>query len=1178
LRSELKKILASLLTVALVVGLLPGYAMAATGSNDADVITSIGYTNTDTVKLSTSGQRSITLTATYAYVSAGTSSDTSDDIKTFDLSSGINAEYNSAYDNFVISFSNSGVATIGGSAITMTVDYTLASDTSTTYETVYSVSVVAASYVKPTFTGTITKTAKLVNSSAEITFSEDDFTAKYTENDGGSLGYIAVTKGTNPDFGTLEYKGTELDPDSATLISMSNIESGYLTFQATGTGTVAYTVVAYASDDKSTAIGSVTVTIKIQAVSTPTISSTVSKSISSGSSTSFSLSDFSNCYSLDSGTLSAITVTPTTATYGTWYNGSTKMTTGTAVAFTASTISNLKYVAGTTAGSDTFSWTVSTTEGGTSSSKTGNKITVSVTISSVTYSTDEGETALFNNSDFYSVCNSAGYGTLDYIVISALPSSSKGTLYYGYSSDSSKGSKVTTSTKLYYSTSKSINLDEVAFVPYSGYTGTVTISYTGYNSSGTSYSGSITMTVSEGDGDVDTVTYKTDEDTTVEFDNSDFNDVCTDADYETLSYICITTLPSSSKGVLYYGYSSDSSKGSKVTTSTKLYYSTSKSINLDEVAFIPYSSYTGSFTIPYKGYDTDGDSFTGYIKITVSDSDSDGDVDTVTYTTDEDTTAEFDNSDFNEVCTDADYETLSYICITTLPSSSKGVLYYGYSSDSSKGSKVTTSTKLYYSTSKSINLDEVAFIPYSGYTGTLTIPYKGYDTDGDSFTGSIKITVSGSSSSETVDTITYTTDEDTTVEFDNTDFNDVCTDADYETLSYICITTLPSSSKGVLYDGYSSDSDKGSKVTTSTKLYYSTSKSINLDEVAFIPASGYTGTLTIPYKGYDTDGESFTGSIKITVSGSSNSSTVDAVSYTTDGDTAVEFDNSDFNAVCTDADYETLNYIYIKTLPSSAKGMLYYDYSSSSDPGTKVTTSTELYYSTAKTSSLNKVAFVPASDFTGTLTIAYTGYDVSGDTFSGTITITVNEAEESSLSQYFSDITSNYTWASTQIDSLYEAGVVTGLGNNQFGPSDYLKRGDFILMLYRALGFSSSSTSNFEDVSSDDYYSEALAAAKALGIAEGSDGYFYPTNNITRQDVMVLVYRALQVADKGLSPGSSSDLADFSDQSNVSSYAVTAVAALVNEGIVTGSDGILHPRYYITRAEMAVILYRVLNR
>ncbi|HHZ00996.1 MAG TPA: S-layer homology domain-containing protein, partial [Tissierellia bacterium] len=82
---------------------------------------------------------------------------------------------------------------------------------------------------------------------------------------------------------------------------------------------------------------------------------------------------------------------------------------------------------------------------------------------------------------------------------------------------------------------------------------------------------------------------------------------------------------------------------------------------------------------------------------------------------------------------------------------------------------------------------------------------------------------------------------------------------------------------------------------------------------------------------------------------------------------------------------------------------------------------------------------------------------------------------------------------------------------------------------------------------------------------------------ITREDAMVLVDRALTTIGKKLTAGKASDLSAFKDRNSVSDYAVTSVATLVKAGIIQGSNSYLYPKSMISRAEMAVILYKVLQ-
>ena len=182
-------------------------------------------------------------------------------------------------------------------------------------------------------------------------------------------------------------------------------------------------------------------------------------------------------------------------------------------------------------------------------------------------------------------------------------------------------------------------------------------------------------------------------------------------------------------------------------------------------------------------------------------------------------------------------------------------------------------------------------------------------------------------------------------------------------------------------------------------------------------------------------------------------------------------------------------------------------------------------------------------------------------------------------SVYFYDVTENYAWAHRQVDTLAVAGVIKGSGNHLFYPANAITRADFIVMLDRAFGMSEALDSGqidskgvFVDVPGNAYYSKSVTAAKAFGVATGtSDNRFLPQNYMTRQDAMVFLKRTLDCTHLSLQAGS---LAAFSDTSQISSYATEAVSELVGAKVIGGTNGKLNPKANVTRAEMAVMLYR----
>lgn len=181
------------------------------------------------------------------------------------------------------------------------------------------------------------------------------------------------------------------------------------------------------------------------------------------------------------------------------------------------------------------------------------------------------------------------------------------------------------------------------------------------------------------------------------------------------------------------------------------------------------------------------------------------------------------------------------------------------------------------------------------------------------------------------------------------------------------------------------------------------------------------------------------------------------------------------------------------------------------------------------------------------------------------------------LSKYFKDVGQNVSWAIDAIDKLYERNIVSGVGNGYFLPKNNCTRGDFILMLVKALNLHSDFTDNFSDVPESSYYYNAIATAKALGITSGTgNNKFEPKSNITRQDMMVLVYKAMIAAGIQQDSADVSELNKFSDSSQISNYAKEAIATLVKNGYISGYANKINPHGLTTRAEIAAVLAKLI--
>lgn len=744
-------------------------------------------------------------------------------------------------------------------------------------------------------------------------------------------------------------------------------------------------------------------------------------------------------------------------------------------------------------------------------------------------------------------CRDVLGGSLQYVSGLRVDSTSQGTLYYQYQSDSATGYGVGSSENYYALPAFSQRaLSDVTFVPKADFSGTAAIAYTGYDGQGF-FQGTIQVTVASAED----LSYNTTADKAVQFSADDFNRICRGRTGRDLSSVTFS-LPDSSRGTLYYNYISASDPGTEVEADRA--YRRGGTPSLSNVYFVPDPGYSGQAVISYTGRDVYNTTFRGRVTIRVTAAAEGGDL---RYSVGTGGRVVFDDDDFNALSRDLTGNALDYVQFE-LPDSDAGTLYYNYTSSSHYDSRVTEGRNYYRSSAP--YLRRVSFVAREGYTGTAIIPFTAWDTRGNRFSGTVEVAVGHGGSGE----IRYTCDWGGAVSFDDNDFNDLCRDLTGGSLSYVRFS-LPASSRGTLYYDYD-DGDYESRVSSS-RSYYRNARPY-LDRVSFVPARGYAGTVSIDFTGENTVGRTFSGTVEIDVEESGSG---EVILYRTD-DQPVTFRAGDFEEACRDQGLRDLESVRFD-LPGSSQGTLYYQYGGLSAANTRVRSNTSYY--PGKSPRLNAVTFVPRPGYTGTVTIPYSGEDERGKAFEGTVRIVVSGR---SASRYFGDL-GGAAWAVSAVDLLYENGVVTGTGAGRYSPSAPITRGDFMLMLYRAFHLSASTgAADFPDVPAGSYYAQAIRTARALGIATGyPDGGFHPGEPVSRQDAMVMLHRTMQTAGWSLGGGNLGLLSRFRDGGEVSGYARSAVAVMVEHGLVSGSGGELNPRAHITRAEMAVMLARALT-
>ena len=167
------------------------------------------------------------------------------------------------------------------------------------------------------------------------------------------------------------------------------------------------------------------------------------------------------------------------------------------------------------------------------------------------------------------------------------------------------------------------------------------------------------------------------------------------------------------------------------------------------------------------------------------------------------------------------------------------------------------------------------------------------------------------------------------------------------------------------------------------------------------------------------------------------------------------------------------------------------------------------------------------------------------------------------------------SWAEKEINYLAEKKIINGKAENKFYPKDNITRAEFVKILTLSMGVNVEDMVNddtsFSDVNEWDWYYPYVVYCKRAGIVTGDDeNQFRPNDKITREDIAVIIYRA--VFEKN---ANGSYTPEFNDNNSISTYAYEAVGCLNYNGIVKGNqNNCFEAKNNSTRAEAAVMIYR----
>lgn len=162
----------------------------------------------------------------------------------------------------------------------------------------------------------------------------------------------------------------------------------------------------------------------------------------------------------------------------------------------------------------------------------------------------------------------------------------------------------------------------------------------------------------------------------------------------------------------------------------------------------------------------------------------------------------------------------------------------------------------------------------------------------------------------------------------------------------------------------------------------------------------------------------------------------------------------------------------------------------------------------------------------------------------------------------FTDVPAG-SWYEEAVNYVHEKGLMNGTSSNAFSPNASTTRGMIVTILARVEGVNTSGTP---------WYAAGQKWAMDNGISDGTN----MVGEVTREQLATILYRYAK--QKGYDVSKSAALTAFSDADKVSGYAAEAMQWAVAEGLLQGSNGRLNPQGSATRAQVATILMRFMEK
>lgn len=202
----------------------------------------------------------------------------------------------------------------------------------------------------------------------------------------------------------------------------------------------------------------------------------------------------------------------------------------------------------------------------------------------------------------------------------------------------------------------------------------------------------------------------------------------------------------------------------------------------------------------------------------------------------------------------------------------------------------------------------------------------------------------------------------------------------------------------------------------------------------------------------------------------------------------------------------------------------------------------------------------------------FEGWYIGDNLVSNDANYTTTATSDMTITAKFSGYTDvkKTDWYYDAVNYVNENGIMTGYSETQFAPNDKLSRAQACQVIYNIADANEQATEAiFSDVPLGQWYTNAISWASKNGVVSGyGNNLFGPDDAITREQMAAILYRY-----SGAPSVETNNLGNYTDANQISNWATDALNWCVENKIMVGNgNGTMTPNKIISRAEVATIM------